>query len=160
MQVVELIKDIENICFSYLEEREQIYYKKEWNKLDKSEACNLAACKGWLDLLIWAIKTENGYDFIGRPICIYAAMNGHLHILKWFTENGGNLDGHICSIAAQYGNIEILIWARDNGCDWRVNKIFSEFICPSAANSGHLHILKWLKENDCPCGGDIRYHKD
>ena len=54
----ELIKDVSNICLSYLSQEEQIYIGGEWNKFDKNEVCNIAAESGWLDLLKWA--RQNG----------------------------------------------------------------------------------------------------
>ena len=44
-----LIKDVSNICKSYLTEEEQIYISKEWEKYEKEEVCFIAATNGWLD---------------------------------------------------------------------------------------------------------------
>ena len=44
-----LIKDVSNICKSYLTEEEKIYVSKEWKKYEKENVCKIAAKNGWLD---------------------------------------------------------------------------------------------------------------
>ena len=50
--------------------------------------------------------------------CVYAAVNGHLEILKWARENGCPWDKCTCTYAASNGHLEVLKWARENGCPW------------------------------------------
>jgi hypothetical protein len=148
-----LIKDVSAICLSYLTSDEQIYMKKEWEKFNKDNVCDIAAENGWLDLLIWARHPKRKYCW-DIYTCSYAAENGHLEVLKWARQNGCAWDSMTCSWTAYNGHLEVLKWARQNGCDW------DNWTCSSAALNGHLLTLKWLKENNCPCGGDTRYHKD
>lgn len=64
--------------------------------------------------------------------CSYAALNGHLEVLKWARENGCPWDKNACLFEALSGNPEVLKWARENGCPW------DEFIFTSATDNGHL----------------------
>ena len=72
-----LIKDVSEICLSYLSEEEQIYVKKEWEKFEKNDICKIAARNGWLDLLKWARSKSNGSQAEwDSNTCSYAAWNG------------------------------------------------------------------------------------
>jgi len=74
MQAIDgLIKDVENICLSYLTKEEQIYIRKERSKFNKDEVCNIAAENGWLDLLMWGKINGCHSD---SWTCNYAALNG------------------------------------------------------------------------------------
>ena len=75
-----LSKDIQKYCLSYLSENEIFYSNGEWSKFPRNNICRIAAQNGWLDLLKWARK--NGCDWDSYT-CNYAAENGHLEILKW-----------------------------------------------------------------------------
>ena len=80
MQNIGLIKDVLNICESYLTEEERKYISKEWEKFDKYNVCDIAASNGWLDLLKWA--RQNGCEWDSWT-CSCAAENGHCEVLKW-----------------------------------------------------------------------------
>ena len=54
MNIIQLPKDLNNICCSYLTDDEYLYVNNEWTKFKKNEVCNIAAENGWLDLLKWA----------------------------------------------------------------------------------------------------------
>ena len=51
-------------------------------------------------------------------ICVAAAENGDLKLLKWLHENGCPWDSSTCASAAKKGNLELLKWLRQNGCPW------------------------------------------
>ena len=85
MNVIQLPKDLNNICCSYLTDDECMYINNEWKKFNKNEVCEIAAQNGWLDLLIWA--RQNGCEW-DSYICSDAAYNGHLEVLKWARQNG------------------------------------------------------------------------
>ena len=76
--------------------------------------------------------------------CAYAAMNGHLNVLKWAKKNKCPWDEDTCALAAWNGHLEVLKWARENGCPW------NWLTCASAAQNDHLEVLKWARENRCP----------
>ena len=54
MKVIQLPKDLNNICCSYLTSQKCIYVNNEWTKFNKDYICYIAAQNGWLDLLKWA----------------------------------------------------------------------------------------------------------
>ena len=65
---------------------------------------------------------------------LYAAMHGHLHVLKWAKENGCNWDEFTCAKAAAGGYLEVLQWAREKNCPW------DRFTCAYAAFFDHLDV--------------------
>lgn len=202
-----ILKDLSNICESYLLEDEQIYYKNEWNNFDKNKVCDIAAENGWLDLLMWAQNNEYPHDC---RTFLLASEHGHLSILKWSFDNGlqeewvprmstiAAKNGHLeivkllftisphlcnewtCSYAAMFGHIEILKWLINNGCPYdeftykyaaqfgyleilkwireKEQAVWNRSICWNALESKNIEILKWLKGNGCTCGG--QYHKE
>ncbi len=139
----------------------------EWNIL----ACIKAIEKGHLHVLKWCI--ENGCEMdvklameklvneqinvvdvislynLNRQIfdnyfCNIAALNGHLHIIKYLKEIGYELDEYVCSFAAFNGHLNIIKWARENKCKWNDETYFN------AKTNGHINIIDWLKDNNCP----------
>jgi len=101
------------MCDSSLSPDKIIYDKKEWDKFDKSNVCNIAAQNGWLDLLQWARGKDYNWDSF---TCAYAAGGGHLEILKWARQNGCECDDDMCFYAFENGQHEILKWIKDNCC--------------------------------------------
>jgi hypothetical protein len=75
-------------------------------------------------------------------ICLYAATNGYLKILKWARINGCIWESNVCLYAAFNGHSETLKWARENGCTW------DSYVCVYAALNGYLNIIKWAIENE------------
>src|SRR5947207_11089688 len=114
--MIQLPKDLNNICCSYLTDDEYLYINDGWEKFNKKEVCNMAAQNGWLDLLMWA--RQNGYELTSST-CYYAALNGHSEVLKWARQNGCDWNSFVCSGAAWNGHLEVIKWARKNGCDWK-----------------------------------------
>ena len=51
-------------------------------------------------------------------MCTYAAMHGHLEVLKWLRDNDCPLNLRTSSCAAEGGHLDVLKWLRDNGCPW------------------------------------------
>ena len=98
MNTIQLPKDLNNICCSYLTGDECIYVNNEWKKFNENKVCNIAAENGWLDLLIWA--KQNGYEWDSYVCCI-AAYNGHLEVLKWARLKGCDWDSYVCYYAAK-----------------------------------------------------------
>src|SRR5947207_11100310 len=100
-----LIKDISNICESYLTKYEKIYSSNKWDNFDKNEVCEIAAAYGWLDLLMWA--RERNYEWNSKT-CSSAALYGYFDILKWAKLNGCEWDSATCSCAAENNHFDIL----------------------------------------------------
>ena len=109
MNIIQLPKDLNNICCSYLTDDESMYVNNEWNKFSKNCVCNIAAQNGWLDLLILA--RQNGCEW-NSFVCSNAAFNGHLKVLKWARENGCCWNSNVCINAVLNGKLEVLKWAR------------------------------------------------
>ena len=64
------------------------------------------------DYPIKMILTQNDQDNY-----VFAALYGHLHILKWAKQNDSLiLDPLICYNAAVFGYTEILEWTKKNNC--------------------------------------------
>ena len=113
MNIIQLPKDLNNICCLYLTDEECIYVNNEWTKFKKNEVCNIAAENGWLDLLKWG--RQNGCEW-DSYVCSRAAENGNLEILKWARQNGCEWNSSVCMNAATNGHLEVLKWAKLNGC--------------------------------------------
>src|SRR5947207_3703945 len=135
MNLLELPKDINNICISYFTEDEIIYFNNEWNKFLKSHVCNIAAKNGWIDLLKWARERKYRWNIL---TCIYAAENGHLELLRLARMNGCQWNSTIWLVAAENGYFEILKYLKNNGCPMNL------YTCGYAARGGHLDAIKWL----------------
>jgi hypothetical protein len=52
----------------------------------------------------------------GAEACMWAACEGHLHVLQWLQEDGATWDGCVISSAAECGYNYVVEWARENGC--------------------------------------------
>ena len=48
--------------------------------------------------------------------CSFAALNGHLEVLKWARENACPWDSYTCSYAVANGQLEVLKWLEENNC--------------------------------------------
>ena len=85
-------QDLINLCKSYLDFVEIIYYEKEWNKFPQDDRiCFIAVDNNWLDLLKWSIVDNNmHYD---KWLCAHAAGKCKIEILKWLRENKCKCDG-------------------------------------------------------------------
>ena len=73
----------------------------------------------------------------------YAAMNGHLEVVKWlheFRSEGCTKDA--INLAACNGHLEVMKWLHENRTEGRTKWAMSY-----AASNGHLEIVKWLHEN-------------
>jgi len=87
----------------------------------------------------------------------YAAIEGHLEVVKYLLENGaninaiGNLDYQSIHCAALEGHLEVVKYLLENGAD--INAKNSDGYQPihCAVFEGHLEVVKYLLEN----GADI-----
>ena len=105
------------------------------------DTCSLAADGGHLEVLQWArangclwselthaaaassgnLEVLQYLDGIfcrasGTKSCAAAALNGHLHVLKWMHEVIYVWDELTSANAAAGGHLEVLLWLRANGC--------------------------------------------
>ena len=115
--------------------KKHMYPNKKSSSLASYRDGDIAAYYGYLSL----IKENTSLTFT-KEAMNFAAMNGHLDVVKWLHEN--RKEG--CTInamdwGAKFGHLDIVIWLHDNrteGCttnamDW-------------AGGYGHLEVVKWL----------------
>jgi hypothetical protein len=129
------------------------FHVLEWLRKKKCpwdrRSCNSAACGGQLEILKWLRKEGCPWD--SSNCCTNAAYYGHLSVVVWIMENGGDCnDGactdcdcsllNICIMAASGGSLEVLKWAVGEGCQ------ITAGISRNAAMNGHTHILDWIAE--------------
>src|SRR6476661_2624364 len=73
----------------------------------------------------------------------WAAMNGHLNVIKWLHENKKEgCTTRAMDWAADHGHLEIVKWLHENrkeGC--------TTGAMDRAATNSHLEVVKWLHEN-------------
>jgi hypothetical protein len=101
---------------------------------------------GNLEVLRWAFSNHS-FDR-NNSLCIYAATNGHLEVLKWLRslDSPWPWNKITSACAASNGQLKVLTWMRRqiSPCPW------SEGTCSSAAHNGHLQMLQWLRIEGCP----------
>ena len=74
--------------------------------------------------------------------CAFAALNGHLEVLKYLREEAeAPWDWYTATWAAQNGHLHILEYLVERKYDK-----YDEYVCKSAAENGHLDCLKYLHE--------------
>ena len=98
---------------------------------------NSAAKLGNINVLKYFFNKGKRMSY--NQVCSYAAIGGHLDILKWARENGCLWNANTCTWATKYGHFNILKWARTNGCPWNKDT------CGFAAKYGHFAMLKWAR---------------
>ena len=133
----------------------------------REQLCPWASYCGKLDILKYAV--ENNFK-LNVFVSDNAAINGHIHILKWLhkkcpwdehtinyaASNGHNsaveflyskkcpINKRTFGIAAANGNFELMEWLYKNKCPW------DKTVCEEAATNKDLNILKWLRMRGCP----------
>ena len=86
----------------------------------------------------------------------WAAMDGHLHVIRWLSKNkckgwsGWSSDTIIN--AATYGYLDIIQWCYDPYYYRESNMWVTQQIMDKAAGNGHLEIVQWVyKKTQIPC---------
>ena len=79
----------------------------------------------------------------------WAAVHGHLEILKWIRTNGGDWTSKAADWAAGNGHLATLKWIRANGGKW------TSYATAFADANGQLDTLKWIRDN----GGEKSSHE-
>ncbi|MBQ6615090.1 MAG: ankyrin repeat domain-containing protein [Thermoguttaceae bacterium] len=91
----------------------------------------------------------------------YAARGGHLEIVQWLVEKGGNINAakyhlsmNVLFFAAESGNIELVKWLIEHGAVTKLEDHSHETrnVILYAAKSGNWKLVQWLNEN----GEDIK----
>jgi len=147
-EIIEDDEDVGSICRTAATENHLDCLKwciKNGHLRDKSGICVWAARNGNLKMIKLLMK--NGCTYTPK-ICEEAGMHGHLHILEWAKANSYKL-AHVCNSAAWGGRLEIIQWGRRNGCEWDLE------VCSYAATNGHLDVIKYAIANGCELDVDV-----
>lgn len=105
------------------------------------------------------LRTECGFQWncgsCKSSVAGFAALGGHLKVLKWLKTVGCPLDASTCAGAAEGGHLEILAWLREKEEGSKSKKAkprcpWAESTCTEAAAAGHLDVLKWARKIGCP----------
>ena len=126
-------------------------FKKYWSqgpqeKLSKvlnEQTCSWAALDGHLEVMKWL--RAKGCPWGIQTSC-WAAQGGRLEVLQWLRAQDPPCPwtSSVCSSAARQGHLDVLRWARSQGCPW------DERAPWAAARNGHLKVLNWLIKEECP----------
>lgn len=112
------------------------------NRRDLERITEFAVENGKLDFLEW-LKSQDKL-ILRDDLCISAAKNRDIKMLKWLGDNGVVWDESISSYIASYGQLDDLKWMSKNGIP------FGPGVCENLAFIGHLEGLKWARNNDYP----------
>ena len=105
-----ILPDIDNLIFSLCDKSTQlildITYPNKFfiDKFIYDDLCFQAAKDGHLAIVIWSKQNRYSYN----NICLAAAENGHLDILIWARENGYECNARVFAFAALNGHLNIL----------------------------------------------------
>src|SRR5437868_3987882 len=92
-----MTKDVYNFCLKFLTKEEIILGRGTWDEFDQDKLCLIAAKNGWIELLKWVI--DKGICMWG-DIYRVAIKHGHFDMLKWIFYNGFPWNKHeICCYA-------------------------------------------------------------
>ena len=109
-----------------------------------------AAFGGHLDTLQWLISRPDIPQDWKRDVCVSAARNGHLHVIKFARSLSPPCpwDERLCDVAALGGHLHVLQWVRsqESPCPWTAK------VCTQAVFGGHFNVLKWLRSEESPHG--------
>ena len=89
----------------------------------------------------WLVENDCPMDY---TICIAAAGQGEISILKWAMSMGFKSDSYTFSAAARNGHIQAMEYLLSVKCPW------ISYTCKCAARNGQTDAFKWLVENGCP----------
>jgi len=114
-------------------------------KMGFYHTCNLqpisdqAIEKADMPVLKWMISVNYPFSHLAPR---YAIKGGHLHVIKWFIQNGAdiNIFKDIYSVACEYGHLDILKWYEKK---WKIipNKPMD---IEKVIKSGKIDTVKWL----------------
>lgn len=142
------LEEIKNNKASFKKLTNKIFYKYgfEWLipiQIKQKQFANLAFY-GHLKLL-QLIHAKNPNLKLHIGICIAAAKNDHINIIKWASANGVKIkSSKICVEFAKNKNLEAIIEMRKLGCN------FDEDICNCTALTNDYDLLQDLIKIGCP----------
>ena len=136
------LEDERSFCWevAYTNKLELLKWIREEKKCEWDDLTILAAaCRGNLEMVKYCVAN---YCLIDSEACAYAALNGHLEILKYLREEAkAPWYYDTAYLAARNGHLHIL--------EYLVERKFDQYgtlACWEAAEYGHLDCLKYLHE--------------
>ena len=90
---------------------------------------------------------EDHCEFIGSLMCMAAAGEGKLDILKWLRQHKCHWNEYSLEEAAACGHLDVMQWAIENGCP--MNASVSHGPAESYEDNS-LETLKFLHKHSCP----------
>ena len=109
--------------------------KCKWNE----RTINAAAEQGNLEMVKYCVANE---CHIESEACAFAALKGHLEVLKYLREEAeAPWDWYTATWAAQNGHLHILEYLVERKYDK-----YDEYVCVNTAKNGQLDCLKFLHE--------------
>ncbi len=90
----------------------------------------------------------SAYSYIYKNVN-RTAGSGNLMALQWLRSEGCEWDVDTCHIAALNGHLHVLRWLKEECEDGQ--QIWCEKVFSFAARGGHLHILKWADDMGFEC---------
>lgn len=114
---------------------------REFRTTKEKDLCIWAARNGELEILKWARK--NNYP-CNDHVLEHAVIGDQLDILIYLSKNGFKLDKYLTGIAAWNGHLRIIIYFIENGHH------ISDYTCGEATQRGHLDCLIYAYEHGCP----------
>jgi len=113
--------------------------------LDNDEALSLPY-ERVVELLDGAAVQKTHSDEVWDDVCLFAAIQGSVRLLKWTRENNRAWDTWTCSYAAHHGHLPALKYLHENGCPW--DPVGDT--CYWAAQLKHWDCLQYAVDNKCP----------
>lgn len=110
-------------------------------KISLKRASQLGLC----DVVEWLHVHKLPLDCSADDAMAYAAMNGHLDVVRYMHKTGTvkSLRNRAIEFAAQNGHLDVLCWLHKN----RRDDICTHSAMEMASCNGHLNVVKWLHNN-------------
>lgn len=129
---------------------------------DKYQLLHVAASYGHVEVIEWLMSKKYidiyAKDIVGKDVAVYAAMNGHIHVLaflKWqlfaaFLEpTTYTIDGYqLTHVAAYYGHVGLLRWIIQDyllGMDVTALDNYGRGVAAYASFGGSTEVLAFLE---------------
>ena len=105
----------------------------------------LAAKCGNIDIVRW-LSSKNIIDR-SSSCTEAAAKSGNLEVLKHVRQLGSKFSKKVCILAAKNGHLDMIKWARSQECPWNPSKMFPAAL---SCRTSQLDLYEWLWQQECP----------
>ena len=95
---------------------------------------------------------DEHYHKVGEEMCMYAAGDGDLRILKWLRQHGARWNEYTLMDAAACGHLDVMQYAIENGCPMNATVSYptAEAGWMGYDEDDSLETLKFLHKHGCP----------